>query len=137
MYRRFATTCLLVLLAACSSLEFPGVYRLPIDQGNIITPEMVDQLKVGMSRSQVEYIMGTPMVRDTFSPNRWDYIYTLNKPDEPKERHQLTVYFDGDTLVNFTTDVKPSDVKPQETEPAPSGGNTATNPATVPAPAAE
>ena len=104
MYRRFATACLLLTLAACSSLEFPGVYRLPIDQGNIITSEMIDQLEIGMSRSQVEYIMGTPMVRDTFSPNRWDYIYTLNKPGKPRERHQLTAYFEGDALVNFTTD---------------------------------
>lgn len=112
MYRRFATACLLLTLAACSSLEFPGVYRLPIDQGNIITSEMIDQLEIGMSRSQVEYIMGTPMVRDTFSPNRWDYIYTLNKPGKPRERHQLTAYFEGDALVNFTTDVKASEAKP-------------------------
>ncbi|MDF1694159.1 MAG: outer membrane protein assembly factor BamE [Zhongshania sp.] len=137
MYRRFATACLLVTLAACSSLEFPGVYRLPIDQGNIITSEMVDQLKVGMSRSQVEYVMGTPMVRDTFSPNRWDYIYTLSKPDEPVERHQLTAYFEGDTLVKFTTDVKPTDVKPVEPMPAQNSDGTATDPATVPAPVAE
>lgn len=112
MYRRFATACLFLILAACSSLEFPGVYRLPIDQGNIITAEMIDQLEIGMSRSQVEYIMGTPMVRDTFSPNRWDYIYTLSKPGKPKERHQLTAYFEGDALVNFTTDVKASEAKP-------------------------
>ena len=137
MYRRFATACLLVSLAACSSLEFPGVYRLPVDQGNIITSEMVDQLKVGMSRSQVEYVMGTPMVRDTFSPNRWDYIYVLAKPDEPKERHQLTAYFDGDTLVKFTTDVKATDVKPLESVPAPSSDGTATDTVRNPEPVAE
>ncbi|CAA0081477.1 Outer membrane protein assembly factor BamE [Zhongshania aliphaticivorans] len=109
MYRQLATACLLVSLAACSSLEFPGVYRLPIDQGNIITQEMVDQLKIGMTRSQVEYVMGTPLVRDTFSPNRWDYIYTLNDPNnEKKEHHQLTVIFKDDLLSEFTTDIKPS-----------------------------
>jgi outer membrane protein assembly factor BamE len=107
MFRRFATACLLFSLAACSSLQFPGVYRLPIDQGNIITPEMVAQLEVGMSRSQVEYIMGTPLVRDPFNTDRWDYVYTLNKPKEKLERHQLSVFFKGDTLLEFKTDVKP------------------------------
>ncbi|WP_373081150.1 outer membrane protein assembly factor BamE [Zhongshania sp.] len=137
MYRRFATACLLLSVAACSSLEFPGVYRLPVDQGNIITSEMVDQLKIGMSRSQVEYIMGTPMVRDSFSPNRWDYIYTLNKPGKPKERHQLTAFFEGDSLVKFTTDVKPSDAKPVEAVPAPPSDGTATDPAGSPEPITE
>ncbi|WP_273009515.1 outer membrane protein assembly factor BamE, partial [Spongiibacter tropicus] len=56
MFLRIATVSLLLLLGACSSLEFPGVYRLSIDQGNIITQEMVDQLEIGMSRSQVEYV---------------------------------------------------------------------------------
>lgn len=115
MYRQLATACLLVSLAACSSLEFPGVYRLPIDQGNIITQEMVDQLKIGMTRSQVEYVMGTPLVRDTFNPDRWDYVYTLDdRNNDKKERHQLTVKFVDGKLAEFTTDIKPS----AETAPA-------------------
>ncbi|CAA0094097.1 outer membrane protein assembly factor BamE [Zhongshania aliphaticivorans] len=115
MYRQLATACLLVSLAACSSLEFPGVYRLPIDQGNIITQEMVDQLKIGMTRSQVEYVMGTPLVRDTFNPNRWDYVYTLDDRNNDKtERHQLTVKFVDGKLSEFTTDIKPT----SETTPA-------------------
>ncbi len=115
MYRQLATACLLVSLAACSSLEFPGVYRLPIDQGNIITQEMVDQLKIGMTRSQVEYVMGTPLVRDTFNPDRWDYVYTLDDRNNDKtERHQLTVKFVDGKLSEFTTDIKPT----SETAPA-------------------
>ncbi|MBU0537621.1 MAG: outer membrane protein assembly factor BamE [Gammaproteobacteria bacterium] len=117
MYRQLATACLLVSLAACSSLEFPGVYRLPIDQGNIITQEMVDQLKIGMTRSQVEYVMGTPLVRDTFSPDRWDYVYTLNdRNNDKKEHHQLTVFFVDGKLSEFTTDIKPT--SEQQTAPA-------------------
>ena len=108
MFLRIATVSLLLLLGACSSLEFPGVYRLSIDQGNIITQEMVDQLEIGMSRSQVEYVMGTPLIRDSFSPDRWDYVYTLNKEGKPAERHQLSAYFQGDKLVRIVTDVKPS-----------------------------
>lgn len=96
-------------------MEFPGVYRVAIDQGNIITQEMVDQLKIGMSRSQVEYVMGTPLIRDTFSPNRWDYVYTLDdRNNDKKERHHLTVIFKDDKLSEFTTDVKPT--SEEETE---------------------
>lgn len=118
MYRLLATACLLVSLAACSSLEFPGVYRLPIDQGNVITQEMVDQLKIGMTRSQVEYVMGTPLVRDTFSPDRWDYIYSLNdRNNEKQERHHLTAFFVDDKLSEFSTDIKPSPEQAAETAP--------------------
>ncbi|WP_269619930.1 outer membrane protein assembly factor BamE [Zhongshania sp. BJYM1] len=109
MYRRLASACLLVSLAACSSMEFPGVYRLSIDQGNIITQEMVDQLKIGMTRSQVEYVMGTSLIRDTFSPNRWDYVYTLDdRNNDKKEHHHLTVIFKDDKLSEFTTDIQPT-----------------------------
>lgn len=108
MFLRIATVSLLLLLGACSSLDFPGVYRLSIDQGNIITQEMVDQLEIGMSRSQVEYVMGTPLIRDTFNPDRWDYVYTLNEDGKPAERHQLSAFFEGDTLVKIVTDVAPS-----------------------------
>ncbi len=109
MLLRIATVSLLLLLGACSSLEFPGVYRLSIDQGNIITQEMVDQLEIGMSRSQVEYVMGTPLIRNTFNPDRWDYVYTLNKEGKPSDRHQLSAFFEGDTLVKIVTDVAPSE----------------------------
>lgn len=109
MFLRIATVSLLLLLGACSSLEFPGVYRLSIDQGNIITQEMVDQLEIGMSRSQVEYVMGTPLIRNTFNPDRWDYVYTLNKDGKPSDRHQLSAFFEGDTLVKIVTDVAPSE----------------------------
>lgn len=109
MYLRIATASLIMLISACSSLEFPGVYRLPIDQGNIITQEMVDQLEIGMTRSQVEYVMGTSLLKDSFSPNRWDYVYTLNKDGKPAERHQLSAFFENDRLVRIVTDVTPSE----------------------------
>lgn len=116
MYRLLATACLLVSLAACSSLEFPGVYRLPIDQGNVITQEMIDKLKIGMTRSQVEYVMGTPLVRDTFSPDRWDYIYSLNdRNNDKQERHHLTAFFVDEKLSEFSTDIKPSPEQAAET----------------------
>ncbi|MBD2859290.1 outer membrane protein assembly factor BamE [Spongiibacter sp. KMU-158] len=100
---------LTALLTACSSWEFPGVYRLDIDQGNIITQEMVDQLEIGMSRSQVEYIMGAPLIKDSFEPNRWDYIFRMRKDGEMTEQHNLSAFFNGDVLVKIVTDVQPSE----------------------------
>lgn len=97
-----------VLFTGCSNLEFPGVYRLPIDQGNIITQEMVDQLKPGMSRSQVQFIMGTPLVADTFNADRWDYIYTFRDGDGNRTQQRLTIFFQNNRLEYFSGDVLPS-----------------------------
>lgn len=113
---------LLMALSACSSLEFPGVYRIDIDQGNVITQDMVDQLEIGMSRSQVEFIMGTPLIRDPFNPNRWDYVYTMAKEGGVAKRKQLTAIFEGDTLTKIQTSIPRSESDenpPEEQGPAP------------------
>ena len=67
----------LLVTAGCSSMRFPGVYRIDVGQGNLITEEMLDKLRVGMTPRQVEYVMGSPMITDTFHPDRWDYFYSL------------------------------------------------------------
>jgi outer membrane protein assembly factor BamE len=103
-------------LAGCSNTQFPGIYRLPIEQGNIITQEMVDQLKPGMSRSQVEYIMGSSVIKDSFNPDRWDYVYTLRRGDLSREQKNLTVFFEDDKMAYFESDVEPSPKKPAKTE---------------------
>ena len=92
------------ILLGCSNLQFPGIYRQPIEQGNIITQDMVDQLKPGMSRSQVEYIMGTSLLKDSFNEHRWDYVYTLRKSDLSREQKDLTVFFENDKMTHFTGD---------------------------------
>ena len=73
----------LTLLAAlfCSGCSLFGVHRVAIQQGNIITQAMVDQLKPGITREQVAYIMGEPVLRNTFDDDRWDYVYTIDVPD--------------------------------------------------------
>ncbi len=102
------------ILAGCSTLQFPGLYRLPIEQGNIITQEMVDQLQPGMSRSQIEYIMGTPLIKDSFNEDRWDYIYSLRKSDGSREQKTLTIFFDGDKMVYYSGDFEPTPDSDQE-----------------------
>lgn len=98
---------LLVSASGCSNLEFPWVYRLNIDQGNIITQEMVNQLKPGMSRDQVKFVMGSPLIVDAFHENRWDYIYTLRDGKGKTTRQNLTVLFTNDTLSGLSGDYFP------------------------------
>ena len=91
-----------VLMAGCS---FPGVYRIDIQQGNQITQEMVDQLKPGMTDKQVRFILGTPLIKDSFHPDRWDYVYRLDKPNEPLIKKSLTVFFEDRKLTHFVVDL--------------------------------
>lgn len=105
MRKTLALLFVLLPLAACSNLEFPGVYKLPIEQGNIVTEEMVSQLEPGMSTGQVEFVLGSPLIRDSFSSNRWDYLYVLRKPDDTVEKQRLTVYFDNGLLSHYESTV--------------------------------
>ena len=76
------------------------VYRMDVQQGNLLDAEDVDQVEVGMTRSQVRFLLGTPMVADTFDKDRWDYVYSLRRGHERKvtKRH-LVVWFEGDKVV--------------------------------------
>ena len=92
--------CALLALASCgSNFGFPGVYRINVEQGNVVTEEMVEQLRPGLNRRQVRYIMGTPLIEDAFHSDRWDYRYLLRNGNETLSTTQLTLWFDGDELV--------------------------------------
>ncbi len=87
-------------LSACSGIGFPGVYKIFVEQGNIVTAEMVEELKPDMTRRQVQFVLGTPIVEDTFNSNRWDYIYLLRIGEDVTKESRLKVIFDGDRLVD-------------------------------------
>ena len=106
------------LLSACGNLEFPGVYKIPVEQGNIITQEMVDQLKPGMSKSQVEYILGSAMIKDSFNNDRWDYVYNKKPGKGERKQHRLTVFFEDEVLSSFSGDFAPSVTAPKATTTA-------------------
>lgn len=97
-------------LGACtaSSSIFPGVYRIDIPQGNIITQEMVDQLRPGLTKRQVTFILGTPLVRDTFHQDRWDYVYSFQRGGGERAQERLTVFFENGELSRFTGDFRQS-----------------------------
>lgn len=69
-------------------------YRPDMQQGNLVTQEMIEQLHVGMTKLQVQFLLGVPLLRDMFHQNRWDYVYYLNPRFGDPERRRLTVFFD-------------------------------------------
>ena len=92
----------------------PLVYRPTIQQGNVVTQEQVNQLKPGMSRRQVRFILGSPTLLDAFHRDRWDYPFTKGVGSTPGEIRYLTVYFDNDRLVRITGDLHPQPADQQK-----------------------
>lgn len=92
-----------LLLASCSGLSVPLLtpYKMDIRQGNYLTAEMRSQIKPGMTKQQVKYVLGTPMINDVFHGNRWDYVYRLARQGEVVETQNLTLYFEGDNLARI------------------------------------
>jgi outer membrane protein assembly factor BamE len=88
--------------------RLPFVYKMTVQQGNIVTPDMVDQLQLGMNKRQVRYLLGTPLLTDFFNQDRWDYIYTMKRGHSPEEHKKLTVFFQDDALVRIEGDVRPN-----------------------------
>src|SRR5512137_221469 len=86
---------------------FLGPYRPDVHQGNIITQEMVDQLRQGMTREQVHFMLGTPLLTSDFHKDRWDYPYYLNPLRGPVQVRRLTVYFADNKVVRFVSDEMP------------------------------
>jgi outer membrane protein assembly factor BamE len=96
---RFAKLAL-ALSAACALQAC--VYRIDIQQGNVIEEEAVDQVQIGMTRSAVQFLLGTPMVADAFHQERWDYAYYLRRGRAREiDRRWLVVYFDEDRVVRL------------------------------------
>ncbi|WP_354308866.1 outer membrane protein assembly factor BamE [Pseudomonas sp. PvP001] len=101
----------LLALAGCS---FPGVYKIDIQQGNVVTQDMIDQLRPGMTRRQVRFIMGNPLLVDTFHANRWDYLYSLQPGGGERQQERMSVLFNGnDQLVGLSGDFMPGVSKDQ------------------------
>lgn len=92
-------------ITACSTLKFPWVYEVRVQQGNWVERDMVEKLEVGMTKSQVRYVMGSPLVQDTFSPDRWDYYFTIKRGDYQMKERRVTVFFEGDTLARWESNL--------------------------------
>jgi outer membrane protein assembly factor BamE len=118
---RTLLVCLLAVgalgLHGCGSLarglENSGVtYRIPIQQGNVLDQERVNQLQPGMAKRQVRHLMGTPMLVDPFHQDRWDYVYTFRPPRGDTEERRVSLFFENDQLARIEGDLKPEAADP-------------------------
>ena len=98
----------LVGLFALAGCSFPGVYKVDIQQGNVVTQDMIDQLRPGMTRSQVRFIMGSPLITDTFHANRWDYLYSIQPGGTQRQQERVSLVFNAnDQLAGLAGDFNP------------------------------
>jgi len=114
--RHLILTLLLVpMLSGCNLLYKPEVL-----QGNPLSAEALASLKPGLTKRQVQLLLGTPSINDVFHPDRWDYVHTQARAGEPiKPPPRLTLYFQGDALVSASGELAPPTLPRAET-PAPS-----------------
>lgn len=88
-------------LMACTSVpSYFNAYKIDVQQGNVLTQEMVSQLKPGQTRDQVRFILGTPLIADVFHQQRWDYVYSYRSGRTGSlEQRKFSVYFDKENLL--------------------------------------
>lgn len=104
MRRILITICTTaLLLSGCS------IYKIDVRQGNTLEADKVSQLKEGMTKKQVQYLLGTAQLQDAFHPDRWDYVYTFTPGGGEMQRHHMTLYFSNDKLVT----IDKSELKPE------------------------
>lgn len=96
-----------IIISLCTLLGC-SIHRIDIQQGTVFSAEHVAQLKLGITREEVQKILGTPPIADPFHKNRWDYIYTMNQPNKTLEEKQITVFFEDEKLIRLFTDIAPA-----------------------------
>jgi outer membrane protein assembly factor BamE len=120
--QKLSTLLVVLALAGCKQApELPAViapYRIDIQQGNVVTQQMVAKLKAGMTRAQVRFALGSPLVVDPFRTDRWDYVYLYKKQGRDTERRHITVIFEEEKLVRIEGDVVPMNTMRATDEPA-------------------
>ena len=101
-----AGLALILVISGCSSL-FPGVYRIDIPQGNLIDEGKLAEVKTGMEPRQVRYLLGTPLVTDTFDQNRWDYFYSVRNGSKVDVTHHVSIIFAEGRVVEIKDQLQP------------------------------
>lgn len=142
MRKLLSISALVLLAAGCRYIPnvpmIPGLaaHKIDIQQGNYVTQEMVDKLKPGMTRSQVRFALGTPLVADPFHADRWDYVYVQQKKGRVLEKRRIVVVFKDDALVRIDGDVvakgSGASVSAQDVATQPRGAEPTAPPAALP-----
>ena len=97
----------LTLLSGCSR-ELFTIYKIDVQQGNAVEVEKVEQLTLGMTKEQVEFLLGSPMLTDIFHPERWDYVYFLIPGYGEKERRHVSIIFNGNKVIEIVKSDMPA-----------------------------
>ena len=108
--KRFYWLVFVCAIVGCS-ISMPRVHKVAVQQGNILNQSMIDKLKPGMTRTQVAYVMGRPVMINTFDPDRWDYVFTIEVPGQFTESTRMSLFFENDVLTHFSGDMAPSTAK--------------------------
>ena len=104
-----------LLVTACSpSLPSIKPYKMPIQQGNLVSSKMMMQLKPGMTKTQVRFVMGTPLINDSFHKDQWDYFYQMEKDGAIIEKRRVILIFEKDLLAKVKGDVIPANANKNE-----------------------
>lgn len=116
-----------VLLLAALATGCTLLYKTEIQQGTLLSTEMLANLRPDMTRRQVRLLLGSPSISDTFHPERWDYVYSISRAGEKVTPQHLTLYFRNDTLVRVEGDLAPAAlVKPANGNDTPGTNDTST-----------
>lgn len=131
---RYTFILLAVLCASCgTALPTIKPYKLDVQQGNVVTSKMLLQLRPGMTKSQVRFIMGTPLIQDSFHGNRWDYVYQMREKGKITEQRRVILDFDGEALKTVRGDVIPKGSESKTEEGSTNSGTRVINPTEKPA----
>lgn len=108
-----------LLVGGCAGVErLPFVHRVDVQQGNVVEQADLNRLEPGMDKRQVQLILGTPMIDDTFHADRWDYVYWMDPGRGKTESYRVTLYFEDDRLSEITGDKRPdpgaADAEPRQ-----------------------
>jgi len=116
--RHFLISALLLTLVAGCSGGYIASHRIDVQQGNALDQENVARLKPGLNRSQVRFLLGTPLVIDPFRTDRWDYVYMYYTAGKLTEQKHISLFFEGDTLARIEGDL-PAAASPAQPMPEP------------------
>jgi len=120
---------LIPLLTAAALASTGCIYKLDVQQGNVVTQESVAKLKKGMTKSEVRNALGTPLLMDPFHGNRWDYYFSTQVKGRLNDRTRFSVFFENDRLVSITGDIKAANASSAANVPAGAAAPAAATPA--------
>jgi len=101
------STAFILLIAL--SITACSIHKVDIQQGNIVSKEMMSQLTIGMTQEEIKTLMGQPLITDPFRRDRWDYIHSFKsgKSNAPRTQYRITLFFEGDQLARIESEIPP------------------------------